>query len=278
MPAEIGRVVALGASNLTRGLQTVVASARGAWGPEVEIVAALGHGRSYGADSHFVVRTLPGILQSGLWRKLETAAPVPTRALVTDVGNDILYGYPVEQVLEWVDEALGRLRLHTDDIVVTDLPLGERATPVATQVLRIQVGSGAVLPALSRRSPRAGRAGQRGSGHTRGEPRRAAVPPRAVLVRRRSDPYQARALADRVVRDPGRGAGARAVGGRIGPAVPDAARAPVALRRGAGDPASRNRSARRRARVAVLAGVRPSLRRPLTSRVSAPASSTSCIS
>ena len=87
-------------------------------------MAALGHGRSYGADSHFVVRTLPGILQSGLWRKLETAAPVPTRALVTDVGNDILYGYPVEQVLEWVDEALGRLRRYTDDIVLTDLPLG----------------------------------------------------------------------------------------------------------------------------------------------------------
>jgi len=120
---DIGRVVALGASNLTRGFQTVVSSARATWGPGVEIVAALGHGRSYGADSRFLVRRLPGILQSGLWRNLETAAPLRTRALVTDVGNDILYGFPPEQVLAWVDEALGRLGRYTDDIVLTDLPM-----------------------------------------------------------------------------------------------------------------------------------------------------------
>jgi hypothetical protein len=46
---EVRRVVALGASNLTRGFHAVVSVARAAWGPEVEIVAALGHGRSYGS-------------------------------------------------------------------------------------------------------------------------------------------------------------------------------------------------------------------------------------
>jgi hypothetical protein len=120
---DICRVVALGASNLTRGFQTVVSSARVAWGPGVEVVAALGHGRSYGADSRFLVRRLPGILASGLWRNLETAAPLPTRALVTDVGNDILYGFPVEQIVGWVDEALLRLQRYTGDIVLTDLPM-----------------------------------------------------------------------------------------------------------------------------------------------------------
>jgi len=64
-------------------------------------VAALGHGRSYGAHSKFVVRTLPGILQSGLWRHLESLSTVPTRALVTDIGNDILYGFSAEQTLAW---------------------------------------------------------------------------------------------------------------------------------------------------------------------------------
>jgi hypothetical protein len=126
--ADIGRVVALGASNLTRGFQTVASSARAAWGPGVEIMAALGHGRSYGAGSRFLVRRLPGILESGLWRHLETAAPVPTRALVTDVGNDILYGFPPEQVLAWVDEALRRLQRYTGDIVLTDLPLASMGT------------------------------------------------------------------------------------------------------------------------------------------------------
>jgi hypothetical protein len=122
-PTEISRVVALGASNLTLGLQTVVATARAAWGPGVEVVAALGHGRSYGANSTVVIRTLPGILQSGLWRKLASLPAAPTRGVVTDVGNDIAYGYSPEQILAWVDEALSRLQSYTRDIVLTDLPL-----------------------------------------------------------------------------------------------------------------------------------------------------------
>jgi hypothetical protein len=122
-PAAVARVVALGASNLTLGFQTVVATARAAWGPGVEVVAALGHGRSYGANSTVVIRTLPGILQSGLWRKLESLPAVPTRGLITDVGNDIIYGYSAEQTLAWVDEALSRLQSFTRDIVLTDLPL-----------------------------------------------------------------------------------------------------------------------------------------------------------
>jgi hypothetical protein len=120
---DVARVVALGASNLTRGFQTVVSTARAAWGPDVQVVAALGHGRSYGADSHFLVRRLPGILQSGLWPLLDSMPRVPTRALVTDVGNDILYGFPAERLLEWIDEALTRLARVSDELVVTGLPM-----------------------------------------------------------------------------------------------------------------------------------------------------------
>ena len=123
MPVEVARVIALGASNLTRGFQTVVSTARAAWGPEVEVLAALGHGRSYGVDSRFVIRTIPGILQSGLWRQLETLPAAPTRALVTDLGNDILYGFSARQTLAWVAEAVNRLQRFTSDIVLTDLPL-----------------------------------------------------------------------------------------------------------------------------------------------------------
>jgi hypothetical protein len=48
---------------------------------------------------------------------------VATRGLVTDVGNDILYGFSAEQTLEWVEEAVRRLSRVTRDVVVTDLPL-----------------------------------------------------------------------------------------------------------------------------------------------------------
>ncbi len=121
--AAVGRVVALGASNLTRGFQAVVSAARDAWGRDVEIFAALGHGRSYGAASSVLCRRLPGILESGLWRELDSLPSLPTRALVTDVGNDILYGFAAEQVLAWVDEAVTRLQQVTRDVVLTDLPL-----------------------------------------------------------------------------------------------------------------------------------------------------------
>lgn len=123
MPADVNRVVALGASNLTRGLQTLVSTARAAWGPDVEVLAALGHGRSYGARSQLVFRTLPGILESGLWSELESRPQATTRGLVTDVGNDILYGFSAEQTLAWVEEALRRLSRVTQDIVLTGLPL-----------------------------------------------------------------------------------------------------------------------------------------------------------
>jgi hypothetical protein len=123
MPPAPARVVALGASNLTRGLPALVSAARAQRGRDVEVVAALGLGRSYGMESRVLARTLPGILDSGLWKALAERPPRPTRALVTDVGNDILYGAPPERILDWVEQAVERLSVFTGDIVVAGLPL-----------------------------------------------------------------------------------------------------------------------------------------------------------
>jgi len=123
MEPDVARVVALGASNLTRGFRAVVSAARATWGPEVEVLAALGHGRSYGARSRVGIRALPGILDSGVWRALGSLPALPTRAIVADVGNDIMYGVPAQQILAWVDETLGRLQRVTRDITLTELPL-----------------------------------------------------------------------------------------------------------------------------------------------------------
>jgi len=121
-PPEISRLVALGASNLTLGFSAVLGAARQAFGAEVEVLAALGYGRSYGSSSTVLIRTLPGILQSGLWRELDRRPGVPTRAVIADVGNDILYGFTPAQILGWVKEAVERLRGHTTDIALTNLP------------------------------------------------------------------------------------------------------------------------------------------------------------
>ena len=117
------RIVMLGASNLTRGFPTVVSTASAAWGPDVQVLAAHGYGRSYGAPSRVLVRTLPGILESGLWLALDSLPEAPTRAYIGDVGNDVLYGYPAEQILAWVEEVVARLQRHGADVTLTDLPV-----------------------------------------------------------------------------------------------------------------------------------------------------------
>lgn len=124
------RVVLLGASNLTRGISTVIDTARQVWGAPLEVLAALGHGRSYGLGSSVLVRRLPGILQCGLWDALSALPPAPTAALVTDIGNDILYGASVASILAWVEECLERLAGSNAPIVLT-LPPTATVTAVS---------------------------------------------------------------------------------------------------------------------------------------------------
>jgi hypothetical protein len=122
------RVVLVGASNLTKGIGTVLETALSVWGRPLEVLGALGHGRSYGRTSAILGRQLPGILQCGLWRELEGESAVPTAALVTDIGNDLLYEEPVEQIVRWVEECLDRLAAAQARTVVTLLPLDNLRT------------------------------------------------------------------------------------------------------------------------------------------------------
>jgi len=121
------RLVLLGASNLTLGFPWVVNLAQRLWGNSVEILAALGYGRSYGMQSRVLGRGLPGILQSGLWKQLEKSGSKSTSAIVTDIGNDILYQVPVPQILDWVTECVRRLQRVESKIVLVDLPLANLA-------------------------------------------------------------------------------------------------------------------------------------------------------
>lgn len=103
------RLIVLGASNVTIHLPRLVQLARQRWGPPLEIVVAGGFGRSYGQTSRFLLRTLPGILQCGMWSYLQGQPEREQRALVTDVGNDLLYGATVEQTQAWVQACIERL-------------------------------------------------------------------------------------------------------------------------------------------------------------------------
>jgi hypothetical protein len=131
-------LVALGASNLTRGFSTVVKTARAALGEALDVVAALGHGRSYGIRSAFLFRSLPGIMESGLWPRLASQSRSGGRALITDVGNDILYHVHVDTLLGWVRDCAARLSELGFDIVLTDLPIDglRRLSPLRFALFR----------------------------------------------------------------------------------------------------------------------------------------------
>lgn len=118
------RVILLGASNLVRSFSTVVETARLVWGEPLEIMAAIGHGRSYGQDSSVCGRKISGIFPCALWSALSSRPNLPTVALVTDVGNDLAYGVPVERLLTWVVGCLDRLDEVGATTIVTQLPMG----------------------------------------------------------------------------------------------------------------------------------------------------------
>jgi len=117
------RIVLLGASNLERGLAHVATIAEQLLETTPEVFAALGAGRSFGRQSLVLARGLPSVLHCGLWEKLAESSPQKTFALLTDVGNDILYDAPVTQIVQWVEACLQRLEKHQARIVMTSMPL-----------------------------------------------------------------------------------------------------------------------------------------------------------
>ncbi|MFA9478241.1 hypothetical protein ACERK3_08020 [Phycisphaerales bacterium AB-hyl4] len=64
------RIILLGASNLTMALPTLLATAQAMGEGACRFMTALGHGRSFGTRSTVLLRTLPAILDCGLWEQL----------------------------------------------------------------------------------------------------------------------------------------------------------------------------------------------------------------
>jgi len=138
------RVVVLGASNVSRGLSRLLAAVAASQG-DADLFVAAGHGRSYGVNSRVWMRRLPSILHCGLWRALDRGtvtadglATPPLHALLTDVGNDLLYGFAVEQVAAWVRECVARLAQRGARVAITRLPLPSVAAvgPIRYRALR----------------------------------------------------------------------------------------------------------------------------------------------
>jgi hypothetical protein len=114
-----------------------------------DVFAAHGHGRSLGMRSTVFSRELPGVLECGLWPALEShirshgEATGPRVALVTAIGNDLLYQVSLQQVIAWLDECLERLASLGFETVVATLPM---SSVMSMSALRFTVARNLLFP------------------------------------------------------------------------------------------------------------------------------------
>ncbi len=119
------RVIVLGASNVTLGFPLIVEGLRQSFDEPIQLFSAHGHGRSFGLRSRVLVRRLPAICECGLWDALVTQPTCDSQplALLTDVGNDLLFGVKPDLLLSWVEESVVRLREMDASVTLVTLPL-----------------------------------------------------------------------------------------------------------------------------------------------------------
>jgi len=134
----VKRVVVLGASNVIRSVSAAFSVARAVAGGPVDFIAACGHGRSYGMKTWVSVRALPGIAPCGLWQALDSRPALPTVAVLTDIGNDLIYGVGPERLAQWVRVCANRLQDTGAELTLTALPLQslERMPPSRFRLFR----------------------------------------------------------------------------------------------------------------------------------------------
>jgi hypothetical protein len=117
-------IVIIGASNVTLSLPVIWSTIRRSLPGPFRLVVAAGHGRSFGMASKVLGRTLPSILECGLWESLDKLDDLSSvHAIVTDVGNDLLYGVDATQTMSWVNETVERLSHQSQSILITGLPI-----------------------------------------------------------------------------------------------------------------------------------------------------------
>ena len=119
-------LVLLGASNLSRGcfafarhMKTCLHSR------PVEVLIASGPGRAYYAPGGLLNVVYPPIYSSNIFEvaRNKSESGYQVVALVTDIGNDIMYGVSAEKVIETVQQIFAGLQSMNAEIFYTTLPV-----------------------------------------------------------------------------------------------------------------------------------------------------------
>lgn len=120
---NVPRLIVLGASNVAKSLGVLAQVAQQQFQSPLDIVTATGRGRSYGHASWYLARSLPSILSCEIWDYLASQKKQQSYAVITDVGNDLLYEFSADQIAQWVEQCVVQLKEFTNDIVLSGLPI-----------------------------------------------------------------------------------------------------------------------------------------------------------
>lgn len=117
-------VILLGASNLTRDFPLILRLLQNSIESPYEIFTAMGHGRSYGNWSRLLYRALPGIAKCELWDAISKTCDGSQHplALLTDIGNDLVYGQSTDTIFGWIESCVKHLQRIDARITITLLP------------------------------------------------------------------------------------------------------------------------------------------------------------
>jgi len=119
-------LVLLGASNLSRGCFTFSKHMKECLHPRsTEVLIASGPGRAYYASGGMLNVTYPPIYINNIFEVAQSKSESGYQviALATDIGNDIMYGVSVEQLIETVRQIFERLQSMNAEIFYTTLPV-----------------------------------------------------------------------------------------------------------------------------------------------------------
>ncbi len=117
----------LGASNVRRSLYPILEIARRSFPGPLDFLIVAGHGRSYGAPNRVLGGVYPNF-EFGVDSTLASCRYTARFAIITDVGNDLLFGNDPSMLCHWVQSCVDEVSI-ADRIVVTGLPI-ERARGV----------------------------------------------------------------------------------------------------------------------------------------------------
>ena len=134
-------VMLLGASNLSRGCFALSRYMKACLHPRpVEVLIASGPGRGYCVPGGLLNASYPPIFSSDIFEaaqnKLESGYRVV--ALVTDMGNDLMYGVPAESLIATIQQIFDRLQSMQAEVFYTTLPAAfeKRVHPIWFYILR----------------------------------------------------------------------------------------------------------------------------------------------